>query len=408
MAKFLDWKKSDDVRDIVHLCVQALAEGHLIALPSCNCYYALASGTSAHSAGKLLHFAEQSAKQIPALFNNSSVESKSISLGSIVVRGPSELLDYSPQACETALRLTNRIWPGPVQLLTPAGHDDSLLYRLPQDAISLVTNTAKFVATALPGHPAISEIHRMSAGPLLLAPIYSQAGELAVTADVADNSALSIVVDGGMTKYSGRATILQITQNQCEIVQGGTSSLAELQSESRLVVLLVCTGNTCRSPMAEKLLEQKLQQRLASLNKADSSTGGKHTDDLPFSPIVALSAGIASAGNGPASPQAVTAMSDIGLDLTQHQSCAVTEKEIDTADLILAMTRGHMQAIISRWPTAADKTFLLSGNGQDVIDPFGGPVEVYRDCAKILNQYLDTWLDQLFESPLPYWSERNL
>ncbi len=93
-------------------------------------------------------------------------------------------------------------------------------------------------------------------------------------------------------------------------------------------------------------------------------------------------------------------MQEIGLDLSQHRSSPLTERLANHADLILAMTSGHRQSILSRWPHLAQKTQLLSQDGYDVSDPFGSDVEIYRACA---HKSTAIWLlvDRIQASDLP-------
>lgn len=97
-------------------------------------------------------------------------------------------------------------------------------------------------------------------------------------------------------------------------------------------------------------------------------------------------------------------MSRLGLDLTGHQSQLAHPRFLDRADLILTMTASHRQNLLSRWPHLANKTFGLAPDQVDVIDPYGGPVEVYQECALKIDQYLDTWVEKLDESILPMWT----
>lgn len=394
MTKVLNWQKSDDVRDIVHLGVQALAEGQVIAMPTCTTYVAAAMATYPQSVANL--------KQILNTAESSAASAGSaIPPAALVLRDASELLDFNPDACPTACRLARRAWPGPTQLLVPGRHVDSLLRRLPQQTLDLVTSGDGFVRVCRPAHASILEIVRLSAGPVVALPLQNaRESGLAVSADAVAPSVASILIDGGPTKYQGRPTILKISDNNCAIAQSGITPLEELQSLSRLFVLFVCTGNTCRSPMAEKLLESKVN------SKDKPQTGANVRKDVPgrFVPILAMSAGI-SAGGGPASPLAITVLGEMGLDLKNHESCAISEKEIESADLILAMTRNHLQAIISRWPTAAKKALLLHPDGEDVSDPYGGPVSMYRDSAQKISSYLDVWVQRFSSMPLPKWLE---
>ncbi len=125
-------------------------------------------------------------------------------------------------------------------------------------------------------------------------------------------------------------------------------------------ILVVCTGNTCRSPMAEGWLNQKL--------------AGKGW--------MAESAGVAAWGGSPASPEAIEAMREIGVDISAHRSQGLSKALVAGAAFVLAMTEGHRSEILRRFPEAAGKTHRVHGFGvgaaRDVADPVGLPVEAYR------------------------------
>ncbi|HYU39041.1 MAG TPA: hypothetical protein VEM59_04270 [Acidimicrobiia bacterium] len=168
-------------------------------------------------------------------------------------------------------------------------------------------------------------------------------------------------------------------------------------------MLVVCTGNACRSPMAAAILERRLAER-------------------------GVDACVTSAGTRPwyagATDHAVTVMREMGLDVSAHENCQVTAEQVERADLVLGMTRQHVNFVTSRWPDAAERTFLVGelsrlggqigprtesesvsawaerasaarpplhplGRAVDEIDdPVGLPIEVYRDTAAVLDQRL--------------------
>jgi len=146
-------------------------------------------------------------------------------------------------------------------------------------------------------------------------------------------------------------------------------------------ILFVCTGNTCRSSMAEALMK-----RLA----AQSSES-----------IEVRSAGIAAVEGEPASGHARTVMKELGLNLDDHRASGITREAVEWADLILTMTTGQRDAVVRRFPDAAPKTHVLKEyastdvGGSDIQDPFLQPVEVYRKVAGEISEALSKVVEKI-------------
>ena len=88
-------------------------------------------------------------------------------------------------------------------------------------------------------------------------------------------------------------------------------------------------------------------------------------------------------------------MAEMDLDLCEHETQPVTEPLVRHADLIFAMTRGHREAILAQWPSAAERTFLLATDEADICDPIGGPTDRYQRCATQLRAELEARLDHI-------------
>ncbi|MBC7353179.1 MAG: hypothetical protein H5U08_12530, partial [Thermogutta sp.] len=89
-----------------------------------------------------------------------------------------------------------------------------------------------------------------------------------------------------------------------------------------------------------------------------------------------------------ASPQAIEVLKQRGINLEGHMSQQLTDSLVRDADRIFTMTRALKEAILARWPDTADRIDCLDPRGQDIADPFGGPLQAYEACAKLIEEAL--------------------
>ena len=145
-------------------------------------------------------------------------------------------------------------------------------------------------------------------------------------------------------------------------------------------ILMVCTGNICRSPMAAGLLRARLRKKRAS---------GEWK---------VLSAGVRAPEGRPASAYAMAEMAERDIDISGHRSQGVTEELMGEADLVLAMTRHHAEALEAAFPGQADKVYLLSemvGKRYDISDPYGGTRLEYAYIAQELEDLIEEGYDRI-------------
>ena len=159
-------------------------------------------------------------------------------------------------------------------------------------------------------------------------------------------------------------------------------------------ILFVCTGNTCRSAMAEGIFKKILKER-----KEDNSS------------FNILSAGISALPGISPTLEAIKVMSEQGIDISQHHAQELREEIIKKADLILVMANEHKEYVHKEFPFAQNKTFLLkkftlnnktesnqkNERNYEIIDPIGRKIEFYRIIARELKKNLEKILDNILE-----------
>ncbi len=156
-----------------------------------------------------------------------------------------------------------------------------------------------------------------------------------------------------------------------EVLRGGILGELDLSITAGHCVLFVCTGNTCRSPMAETIARHILSQR---------GEGALTT---------VQSAGTAGGGGAPMSAEAVQALRSAGIETKPHDSRPLTSRLVNAADVIFVMTPEHLEAVLAIDPSAAGRAHLLDPTGAGILDPIGAPQEQYNETAAEIRQHIE-------------------
>lgn len=369
-AAVIDLNNVEDQRDAVHRAVETLADGQLVVFPTETVYGVAASALHARAVERLLAAKGRRGGQPVTL----------------AIKSADDALDYVPRLSPLGQRLARRCWPGPVTLVLEDDHPDSVLRHLPA-AVRSVVCPAGTVGLRVPAHPVIQSVLRLSAGPLVLTSANLSGEPDATTAQQAWQSLAqhtALILDDGPCKFGQPSSVVLVRGNHWQLLREGVLNESTLRRLASFILLFVCTGNTCRSPMAQLIMQQHLAARLR-IPAAELEDRG----------LLVLSAGIAAMAGGHAAREAIDVMAERGWDLRAHESQPLTERLVRFADLTLTMTRGHRDAILAQWPDAADRTHVLGEAAGDVMDPIGGAAQVYRQCAGQIDRFVQQWLDRV-------------
>jgi L-threonylcarbamoyladenylate synthase len=275
-----------------------------------------------------------------------------------------------PRVPDRIERLLARYWPGPLTVVLPA-HDGA-------------TAGARVVA-----HEFTRAVIQACGSPLWLTSV-NRTGEPplrdadAICAKFGGE--LHLVVDDGPSPLGVASTIVRKTSARLEVLREGILTADEVMQASARLVLFVCSGNTCRSPLAEALARQVCGEALA----------------VPAGDVLALGLSFASAGTGTldglqASEHGVTAAAEAGLDLSAHASRALTPELVERASFVYCMGQSHRRAILAEMPEVASKVAMLRPDGLDVADPYGRELPTYRrtrdELRAAITARMPEWLD---------------
>ena len=290
--------------------------------------------------------------------------------------GDASALDRFESVSAMARRLAARYWPGPLTLVLPgvpsglelAARDGWTGVRFPAH------KTTAGILAALPFPVVMTSANRHGERPA------TQAAE----AQAACGSSVALVVDGGPSRLAEASSVLRLGRGRFELAREGLFTVEQLRAAAGLKIAFVCTGNTCRSPMAEALARHMIAQRLQTQVGAIDQFGF-HVQSM----------GVHASPGSPASPATIDVLAEDGIDFDGHVSRSATLEEVLRQDRVYGMTASHVEALRRLLPPGRDRhVALLDPDGADVPDPFGGTRADYARTSMRIRSAIQARLDE--------------
>ncbi len=293
--------------------------------------------------------------------------------------------DFVPSLTLPEKKLVKNGWPGPLTIVfeinkkeigKPGSELAELLYRDNTIGIRCPSNDIAHRLLSLCDFPVI-------------APSANIAGkEPATNADDAFeqlDGLVDMILDGGTCKYKKSSTVVKISPAGFSILRAGVYSERQICKMLTVNILFVCTGNTCRSPMAQGFAKKALAEKL-----------GCGVDQLVQMGYKVASAGVSAVNGIGASAEAIRFCETRNADISGHKSRRITAEMIKEADYIFAMSAGHKNDIIQLCPDAQKRCLLLSDSG-DISDPLGGDFQAYKICGGTIEKSVNKRISELLK-----------
>ena len=301
---------------------------------------------------------------------------------SVHIPWPEDVRRYVSDVGLSVAKVIHKAWPGPITLVLDTGGEFPDPQLQAAGLHDVLTSEGR-IGLRCPDAP-VARMMLAGVDRVVVAPSANLAGHPSprsggeVLADL--DGQVDLLIDTGETTHGGDSTILACSGEGWEILRTGVLDASGIERIMATMYLFVCTGNTCRSPMAAGLAVKALSEKLnCSANR------------LAEHGFCVESAGVFAFPGGRASPQAIMALEELDADITQHVSQKLTSELINCSDMVFCCTGLHLSEARRLAPAAAARIRLLDQDG-DIPDPIGADVSVYRDIAERIDRSFRAYL----------------
>lgn len=162
-------------------------------------------------------------------------------------------------------------------------------------------------------------------------------------------------------------------------------------------ILVVCVGNICRSPLAERILQAKLNSHFCAQPGADNDGGD--SGEIDQKGFIVSSAGLRALAGKPIAPYSADILQQLSIDFAHHMAKQLTREMAQRNDLLLVMEKQHMSNIHSMWPETRGKVQLIGkwNDSLEIPDPYNKSREYFNQVHRLLEPCIDNWIRVLTE-----------